>query len=303
LLKIKVCDSTNVPLFCSSNENTAKGTKMISGVKMNSNGNDFIVLDNSDRRWNSSEMSKMALALCRRRESVGADGLLAVESSEKCHFMMRLFNRDGSEGEMCGNGARCIARYAYEKGIAPQQMTFETLAGHISATVTPPSVKLSMNEVNLSEMILDCPVEFEGFHTRYSFLTAGVPHAVLFIGDLHEKSLATLASWGKTLRYRTDLFPQGANINFVCLKEKALYTITYERGVEDITRSCGTGAVASAIVAYRTGKCDSEVEVDSLGGRNHVSLVLGEKGRRVFPFLAGSTVFVARMEILEESLA
>ena len=275
---------------------------MISCVKMNSNGNDFIVMNNMDRHWETPDLSKIASLLCRRHEAIGADGILVVEPSEKCHFTMRLFNRDGSEGEMCGNGARCIARYAYEEKIAPREMVFETLASDISAIVMSSVVRISMDEVNLEKVFLDCPVEFQNFCTRYSFLTTGVPHAVIFIENLREKSIATLTSGGKELRHRMDLFPQGANINFVSLEKDSLYSVTYERGVEEITRSCGTGAVASAIVSYLLDKTKSEVDVCNLGGKNNVSLSFEETQKKIFPFLSGSTVFVAQMEVFEEVL-
>lgn len=275
---------------------------MISCAKLNGNGNDFIVIDNRDARWTSSELSKMTRSLCRRREALGADGILVVETSKRLHFTMRLFNRDGSEGEMCGNGARCIARYAYEKGIAPREMAFETLAGDMEVLVDPPMARLAMAEVDLTDAVLDRPVEIAGQTLRYSFLTVGVPHAVIFLENLEERDLEELALLGRTLRNRIDLFHKGTNVNFVGVENGGLHSITYERGVEEITLSCGTGSTASAIVACLLGRSGNDTDVRNPGGINHVSLVFEGK-EKVHPFLTGRTALVAWAEILEEALA
>lgn len=276
---------------------------MIPCAKLNGNGNDFIVVDNRQSCWTTSELSKMTRSLCRRREALGADGILVVEASEKLHFRMRLFNRDGSEGEMCGNGARCIARYAYEKGIAPRDMAFETLAGDMEVHVDPPMARLAMAEVDLTGAVLDRPLEIDGLHFDYSFLTVGVPHVVIFMEDLQERDRDELTLLGRTLRNRTDLFPQGANINFVSVEDEGIRAMTYERGVEEITLSCGTGSTASAIVGCLLDKCGNETEVRNPGGINHVSLVFEEGRKKVRPFLTGRTALVAWAEILEEALA
>lgn len=275
---------------------------MIPCAKLNGNGNDFIVLDNRESRWTTQEMSAMARSLCRRREALGADGILVVEASARLHFRMRIFNRDGSEGEMCGNGARCIARYAYETGIAPREMTFETLAGDVQVSVDPPMARLAMGEVSLSEAILDRRLEMDGLQLNYSFLTVGVPHAVLFMEDLPMSPTEEITRLGRSLRHRTDLFPKGANINFVSLEKGGLRVMTYERGVEEITLSCGTGSTASAIVGCLLDRCGTETEVRNPGGINQVSLVFEGK-EKVRPFLTGRTALVAWAEILEEALA
>ncbi|MBP8672777.1 MAG: diaminopimelate epimerase [Synergistales bacterium] len=271
-------------------------------AKLSGNGNDFIVIDNRSSRWTASELSRISRSLCRRREALGADGVLSMEFSSRLHFRMRLFNSDGSEGEMCGNGARCIARYAFEMGIAPREMTFETLAGDVQACVNPPMVALVMPEVDLSRVILDEALEVAGLKLRYSFVTVGVPHVVIFLDDLSKRTTEELTRLGREIRHRMDLFPQGANVNFVVLEREGLFCITYERGVEGITSSCGTGSVASAIISHLLGESGEKTDVRNLGGINAVSLSFLEKGR-VLPALAGKTAFVARLEVLEEALA
>ncbi len=271
-------------------------------AKLNGNGNDFIVIDNRSSRWTASELSRISRSLCRRREALGADGVLSMEFSSRLHFRMRLFNSDGSEGEMCGNGARCIARYAFEMGIAPREMTFETLAGDVQACVEAPMVALEMPEVDLSRVILDEALEVAGLKLRYSFVTVGVPHVVIFLDDLSKRTTEELTRLGREIRYRVDLFPQGTNVNFVALEGEGLCCITYERGVEAITSSCGTGSVASAIISHLLGKSGEKTDVRNPGGINTVSLSFLEKGR-VLPALAGKTTFVAQLEVFEEALA
>ncbi len=275
---------------------------MLSCAKMNGNGNDFIVFDNRRLQFGPRRLAGLALLLCRRRESLGADGLLVLEHAETGHFAMRLFNRDGSEGEMCGNGARCIARYAWEKGIAPQEMTFQTLAGPQKAWVEPPQVQLAMGKIDLSDILLEEKLGLNGREWHYSFLTAGVPHAVVFPEDpaLLERE-DEIRDLGCLLRHRTDLFPGGTNVNFVVPEKESLRVLTYERGVEDLTLSCGTGSTASAIVSRLLGHCGDETDVHNPGGTNHVSLEF-KPDQTVRPFLTGRAALVAWAEIPEETL-
>ncbi|HAJ94278.1 MAG TPA: diaminopimelate epimerase [Synergistaceae bacterium] len=277
---------------------------MILCTKMNGNGNDFLVINNMELKYSGETLSMYAKALCRRRESLGADGILAVEPSETHDFKMRLFNRDGTEGEMCGNGARCIARYAFLKGIVKKpEMTFETLGGRVDASVRDARTTLCLSPVNISDLVHDVPASVEGYDFSYTFLTVGVPHAVIF----EEKRLESEDRYrkiGRAIRFRTDLFPEGANINFVSPKstyEAGLDVITYERGVEDLTLSCGTGSAASAIAAFTAGLTGPVVDVYNPGGLNRVSLEFGPSGK-VFPELEGGASYIAEIEASEEAL-
>lgn len=278
---------------------------MISCAKMNGNGNDFLVFDNRDLKYGGDELSKRAVALCRRRESLGADGLLVVEPSEKHDFKMRLFNRDGSEGEMCGNGARCIARYAYEKGIVEREkMAFETLGGIIRASVNGTLASINLAEVELDGAVVDSPAKSGDFDFSYTFLTVGVPHAVIF---QRERNLSDdeYRDIGRRIRNMTELFPEGTNVNFVFPCENGkdeLSTLTYERGVEDLTLSCGTGSVASAIAAVLIGLTGNEVDVHNPGGLNRVKLSFSENNC-VKPELEGEVKYVADIKLRDEAFA
>ena len=269
-------------------------------AKLHGNGNDFIVWDRREASSGERDLGAAAKALCRREESLGADGLLVLETSSRRDFRMRLFNRDGSEGEMCGNGARCIARYAYEAGIAPAEMTFETLGGDVHARVETPFVRLLLAEVDLTRAVWGRKTSAGGQDLIYSFLTVGVPHCVVFLEDLATRSREELFRLGRELRHRTDLFPQGSNVNFLAPEKEGLFLITYERGVEDLTRSCGTGSVASAVTARRRGRCGDDVNVRNLGGLNRV-LLEDSAPDRVRPSLEGRTALVAWVEFQEEA--
>jgi len=277
---------------------------MILCTKMNGNGNDFLVINNMELKYSGETLSMYAKALCRRRESLGADGILAAEPSETHDFKMRLFNRDGTEGEMCGNGARCIARYAFLKGIVKKpEMTFETIGGRVDASVRDARTTLKLSPVNISSLVHDVPASVEGYDFNYTFLTVGVPHAVIF-EKTRLDSEDQYRKIGRAIRLRTDLFPEGANINFVSPKstyEIGLDVITYERGVEDLTLSCGTGSTASAIAAFTAGLTGSVVDVYNPGGLNRVSLEFGPSGK-ILPELEGGALYIAEIEASEEAL-
>ena len=277
---------------------------MILCTKMNGNGNDFLVINNMDLKYSGEMLSSYAKALCRRKESLGADGILVTEPSEVHDFKMRLFNRDGTEGEMCGNGARCIARYALLKGIAKKpEMTFETLGGRVDAVVKGPRVSVKLSPVNVSNLVLNAPASVEGYDFNYTFLSVGVPHVVIFEkqrldSEDHYRKL------GRAIRLRGDLFPEGANINFVSPRgtyEEGLDVLTYERGVEDLTLSCGTGSAASAIAAFKAGLTGTAVDVYNPGGINRVSLEF-DSPDILLPELEGGALCIAEIEASEEAL-
>lgn len=239
--------------------------------KINGNGNDFVVLDNRDRSLNSNDLSDLALRVCRRRRSIGADGILVVEESSQCDFKMRIFNSDGSEGEMCGNGARCIARYAFDRSIASASMVFETLAGPIGALVEKSYVTLDMGNIDRTNGWLDKRLFVDDREVEADFITVGVPHLVVFAGDPDEIGRDRLVRWGRALRNNKDLFPDGTNVNFAHhATDGTLKVTTYERGVEDLTDSCGTGSTASALLSARRFNLTSPVEVINPGGVNRV---------------------------------
>ncbi len=274
---------------------------MLRCTKMNGNGNDFIIIDNSALAFGTEDLARFARLLCRRGLSVGADGLLVVEPSVCADFRMRLFNSDGSEGEMCGNGARCIARYAFEKRIVKSQsMRFETLGGEVRASVEGRMAALELAPVPLDGVERGL-VSAGGVDYEYTYIIVGVPHTVIF-EKKRSRAFADYVPLGRAIRGRSDLFPRGTNVNFAVVADGGLDVMTYERGVEDMTLSCGTGSTAAAIAAMLLGLGGAETRVTNPGGVNVVRLALSEDGRTVFPKLEGAMLMTAELEILPEAL-
>ena len=191
-----------------------------------------------------------------------SDGLLVIERSKVADFKMRIFNPDGSEAQMCGNGSRCIALYAASEKIAKTAMTIDTRAGIVQASVRGEMVKVMMTEPkdirwNFCLMIHECPY-------KLSFVNTGVPHVVHFVDDLDK---IDVKSAGSSLRYHGEFSPAGTNADFVKVVDKRTIKVrTYERGVEDETLACGTGSVASALIASETEKMASPVTVETRSG-------------------------------------
>ncbi len=276
---------------------------MIECVKMNGNGNDFLVLDNMALRYDTEFLSNLAAKACRRRQAVGADGLVVAEPSAAADFKMRIFNPDGTEGEMCGNGARCVSRFALDYGIAKTgELTFETLGGMVRAVVDGGRVTMDLAPVSLRGMVTDGRLCVGEDEFEYSFITVGVPHCVIFERERNRR-FEEYAPVGRAIRRRSDLFPQGTHVNFavMCGEADTIDIMTYERGVEDMTLSCGTGSVASAIVSWLSGRTGPDVRVKNPGGVNGVSLLRSENGD-ILPKLEGRAVAVAEISIMPEAL-
>ncbi len=230
-------------------------------TKMSGAGNDFIVFDNRDGKI-PEERSEFIRRICQRRFSVGADGVLILENSDRAHFKMRYYNADGGEAEMCGNGGRCISRYAYLKKIAPAKMSFETVSGIHYAEVSGENVKLRMQAPR--DLSLHLPIELNGQEISVNFINTGVPHVVLFVDNVAAIDVKKL---GEEIRYHRRFMPEGANANFVQIINQGQIKIrTYERGVEAETFACGTGTVAAAVVGAALGRLKSPVEATTQGG-------------------------------------
>jgi diaminopimelate epimerase len=234
---------------------------------MSGAGNDFVVIDNRSRRIRNG--SRAARILCDRRWGVGADGLLLLEKSRKANYRMMYFNADGSYGGMCGNGGRCIARYAVVNGIARGNHRFEALKHVYAARVKGSEVQLTMKDpVGLD---LKRKIRLHGKPVKVSFVNTGSPHAVVFCGDLGRgKTLEAIdvVDLGSGIRYSDAFKPSGTNANFVeRLEGNSLKVRTYERGVEAETMACGTGSIACAIVASRRWKLKPPVIVVPESGK------------------------------------
>ena len=266
--------------------------------KMSGAGNDFLVIDHRKPLIPKELMAEFARRVCRRKFSVGADGLFLIERSEKVDFKWRFFNADGSEAEMCGNGARCVARFAYMHGIAAARMQFETLAGIIDATVADTQVTIRMTSPH--SFRFDRQVEVDGQLLMVHSVDTGVPHAVIFVDDI----LATdVVGLGRQLRHHPVFAPAGTNVNFVGRSADGLAIRTYERGVEDETMACGTGVVAGALIAAAKGMADSPVAMVTSGGIALTVQFTGNKGEAVDQvLLKGPAHLIYKGELTAEAL-
>ncbi|MGJ8676812.1 MAG: diaminopimelate epimerase [Akkermansiaceae bacterium] len=230
--------------------------------KMNGAGNDFVVIDN--RALNINLSGAQIAALCDRQRGVGADGLLAVEPAESgADFKFRYYNADGGEAEMCGNGARCFGRYTAKlMGAKTEVVTFETIAGTLSATMIGDNVQIAMSEP--FDLVMNTDIKIEGLDYPIHFINTGVPHVVVFVDDL--ESIDVL-KYGAELRYHKTYAPAGTNVNFAkVLSDQHIAIRTYERGVEGETLACGTGMTACALIHNLLTHAPSPISVDVKGG-------------------------------------
>lgn len=274
-------------------------------TKMQGAGNDFIVINNMKLKLPLDKLPGMARKLCERRVSIGGNALMVADFPEQGgDFQMRFYNADGTIAEMCGNGARCIARYAYENGFAGERMTVETVAGPVLAwRQDKRKYKIKLNDPGVLK--LDCPVEAAGATWECSYVelgNPGIPHAVVYYPGLAGKTEDELRELGKTLRYHS-AFPKGANVNFYdVVGENDVVELTYERGVEDFTLACGTGSGSTAAVLALLGKVSGPtVHLRVPGGDLWVEVE--RQGDTVTAlYLIGDTNIVAEGEITDEDL-
>jgi diaminopimelate epimerase len=269
-------------------------------TKLHGNGNDFILVDETGREQVAeSEKIRFAIACCHRNFGIGADGVLFLANSSRADLSMRLIQPDGSEAEMCGNGIRCLAKYAWDTGYVGEFFDVETLAGIIPVQVremdgsfwakvdmgVPKFDRPSIPACGIGELVSE---EIDG--CKVSAVNTGVPHAVIFVEDM----VFDIRETAPLIRHNS-LFPEGANVNFVKIGQP-LEIRTFERGVEGETLSCGTGSVAAASVARRLGLVHDEVLVQTKGGP---LIITFEEGKA---FMEGPAVTVFSGELSEEYL-
>jgi diaminopimelate epimerase len=267
-------------------------------TKLHGNGNDFILIDEMHQELvPEASKGRFAIRCCRRNFGIGGDGVLFLRGSSRADLGMRLFQPDGSEAEMCGNGIRCLAKYAFESGYVNQNFDVETLAGIIPVQVremdncfwakvdmgVPKFDRPSIPAVGQGEFIMEQVEDLQ-----VSAVNTGVPHAVIFVEDLD----IPIGEIAPLIRH-SSIFPEGANVNFVRAGEP-FEVRTFERGVEGETFSCGTGAVASAAVAHRLGLIEDEVLVETRGG----PVIVYFEGDRAF--MEGPAVTVYMGELSDE---
>ncbi|MCL7486946.1 MAG: diaminopimelate epimerase [Desulfobulbaceae bacterium] len=268
-------------------------------VKMSGTGNDFILIDHRQPRIAREIMPEFVRLVCRRRFSAGADGLIFIEDSDRADFKWLFFNADGSEAEMCGNGARCAARFAYMNGIAPAHMRFETTAGIIEANVADVNVSVLMPVPR--NFRHDIKLNCDGQSILLHSVDTGVPHAVVFVDDYEQVDVCRL---GSAIRHHQEFMPAGSNVNFVMpLGDGTFKVRTYERGVENETMACGTGAVAAALMAAATGQAASPVDIITSGGdRLAIIFDLHEGPAASNVFLKGPAHVIYNGELTAEAL-
>jgi diaminopimelate epimerase len=251
--------------------------------KMNGAGNDFILIDN--RQEDIALSDRGIRDLCDRRRGIGADGLILLESKDEADFRMRYYNSDGGEAEMCGNGARCVARFAAELGLGRHHegkavLRFATVPGIMEATVEGKMVAIRMTDATSFEKSVSLPVaqRTEIVHLIYT----GVPHVVIEETDVDTIADGEILARGRAVRSHKRFTPDGTNVNFVSILDDGVVKIrTYERGVEGETLACGTGAVAGAVVAAHLTGGRSPVTMITHGGEElAVSFVPEPSGAR-----------------------
>ena len=234
---------------------------MLNFTKMNGAGNDFVLIDNRDGRIHLD--ARDVAHLCDRHSGIGADGVLVVEPArDKSDFRMRYYNSDGGEAEMCGNGARCFARFVNRLAGPRDGVRIETLAGDITARFIGDRVEIGMSEPHS----LRLKQTVEALETKFTVhsVNTGVPHAVILVDDLENTDVARI---GEAVRHHPHFAPKGTNVNFIhALDARSLAVRTYERGVEAETLACGTGVVASALIFHELTAAPAPVSVRVRGG-------------------------------------
>jgi diaminopimelate epimerase len=265
--------------------------------KMSGSGNDFIIIDNRLNLIDENGLSNFIARVCRRKMAVGADGFILVETSDKADFRWRFFNSDGSIAEMCGNGARCVARFAYLNDIAGPSMSFETLAGIVEAQVIGERVKAKMTDP--TDLKTDDTINLKNGPLSISSINTGVPHVVIVKKQIDD---ADIVEMGREIRFHERFSPAGTNVNFAChIADNTIAIRTYERGVEDETLACGTGAAACAIVMAYKMKIESPINVLTQSG-GYLDIFYKEKEGKYYDiYLEGDARIIYRAQLWEDA--
>lgn len=274
-------------------------------IKMNGAGNDFIILNNLEEHLDHALFPSLARTLCHRHLSIGADGLMVVESpTQGGDYRMLFFNSDGSPGEMCGNGARCICRYGFETGLAGETQMVESPSGLVvGRRIDRRNYRIRLTDPSVVR--LDYPIEDQNKSYPCSYIELGVPglpHAAVPLPGLGGKTMADLRPLGRSLRWNP-AFPKGANVNFYEITGPDQITeLTYERGVEDFTYACGTGTGSVVLALTLMGKVSGQdVTVSVPGGELRVTIDRDCETVKAI-WLTGPTNLVCEGEVQDEDL-
>jgi diaminopimelate epimerase len=255
-------------------------------TKIVGTGNDFILIDNYGNKKISLTRS-LRRRICSRRTGIGADGILLLEKDRIHPFRMRYYNADGREAKMCGNGARCIALFAYNKGIVSRSFSFSSRSGVHSAKIYGGnSVAVSLPPFKFLKSV---HITLDGKREKGYHATVGVPHVVFFVKKVTSLDVVRL---GRKIRNNPMFKPEGTNVNFAEIgKNKRVSVRTFERGVEDETLSCGTGVAATAAIAVRNRMITSPVRIKTASGETIV-VTLKKEREEIFPYLRGKVEIV-----------
>lgn len=257
----------------------------ISFSKYHGSGNDFIIID--DRAVSFPSDNKELIAqLCHRRFGIGADGLILLQPSTLFHYRMRIFNCDGMEAAMCGNGLRCLVHFINSLGLSEDVLCVETMHGMVRCSINGEKITIQINRPYTISQSLCVDVGTERFH--FCVVNTGVPHAVIFVKDV---SCVDVQNVGRSIRYDKVLPDEGANVNFVqILSSDSLKIRTYERGIEGETMSCGTGAAAAAYAALKEGCVTAPLKIIPLSAEPLWVNVEHEGAEVMHMYLAGGAV-------------
>ena len=274
--------------------------------KMNGAGNDFIIINNMEEHLPSESFPHIARTLCQRHNSIGADGLMVVDAAtEGGDFKMLFFNSDGSVGEMCGNGARCICRYGYANLLSGDTQRVETTAGMITGwRIDQQLYRIRLNDPTTIDMNRTIEVDGKTYECAYVELgNPGLPHAVVPYANLKDADEHQLRELGRAMRHHP-AFPKGANVNFYEITgEDEIYERTFERGVEDFTYACGTGTGSVVTVLTLKGKVSGKgVKVNMTGGQLVIDVETDGTAVSAL-YLTGPTNIVAKGVATDENLS
>ena len=273
-------------------------------TKMHGAGNDFVIVNNIELRLPPERFPALARLLCAAHTGVGADGMMVVVPAE-CggDYGMLFYNSDGSLGEMCGNGARCICRYGHDRGLAGDIQRVETTAGLVTGQcVGETRYRVRLNDPSVIDLHRTVSAEGAEYDCAYIELgNPGIPHAVVLVDDWDTWETDRLQALGRALRF-APAFPKGANVSFVkFIGQDRVKAVTYERGVENFTLACGTGCGSITTALTLRGLAARELSINMPGGKLTVSLA--REGERVCDiYLIGPTCLVFDGEVSDEFL-
>ncbi|MBA3706020.1 MAG: diaminopimelate epimerase [Bacteroidetes bacterium] len=256
----------------------------INFYKYQGTGNDFIIIDNRELKFNRGDNAFVA-RLCDRRFGIGADGLMLLQTKKGYDFEMVYYNSDGNESSMCGNGGRCISEFARTLGLVKDKVHFIAIDGEHESVVKPSFISLKMKDVKNVELNAD-----------FAYLNTGSPHYVAFVNNVEQYPVFTE---GKKIRNNVRFKAEGTNVNFIEKKYNELFVRTYERGVENETYSCGTGVTAAALVASlkNVSTAQDYCDIKTLGGNLKVKFNKHSDNSFSDVWLEGPATFVFKGEV------